>query len=86
MIRRSARFALFLLLLSCFSPAAGARAETPAEKPPREWRAERKPANVPFLFSSFALTWVAIWIHLLVIDRGQRRLEKTLARMEDELA
>ncbi|MBM3319889.1 MAG: hypothetical protein FJY73_04360 [Candidatus Eisenbacteria bacterium] len=84
MIRRSARFALFLLVLWCFSPAAGAPAETPAEKPPREWRTERKPVNVSFLFSAFVLTWAAIWIHLLVVDRGQRRLEKILARMEEE--
>ncbi|MFH1680963.1 MAG: hypothetical protein ABIH26_10005 [Candidatus Eisenbacteria bacterium] len=84
MIRRWAGLALLVLFLWWLLPAGGASAQGAAEKPEREWSRGRNPANVPFLFSAFVLTWAAIWVYLLAIHRGQQRLRRTLDRFEEE--
>jgi len=50
----------------------------------REAPAVRPAANVPFLFSAFALTWIVLWVYLVHVHRGQRRLEKMLGALGEE--
>lgn len=89
MIRRFAALMLLtgLLALSPAVPAARAQDEGRPDRPQtEEKRRARKPANVSFLFSAFLFTWIGIWAHLVIVHRGQNRLDKTLARMEKETA
>jgi len=50
------------------SPPAG------REAPPR-W------AKVPFLMSAFAAIWIGIWIYLIIVHRGQQRIERKLDQL-----
>lgn len=85
MIRRAGAILLLLGVLWLPGVTTNAAAqEPPTGRPAAERRIERKPANVSFLFASFVLTWIAIWGYLVAIHRGQKRLEKTLDRMEGE--
>ncbi|MFH1277164.1 MAG: CcmD family protein [Candidatus Eisenbacteria bacterium] len=83
MIRRAGAILILLGALSLAGPVPNAAAQNYPNRPPsEERRSERRPANVSFLFAAFLITWVAIWGYLIAIHRGQRRLEKTLERME----
>jgi len=80
MIRKFVLLPAFLLLLAA-APAREAAADEPPGGARTEARAKR-PANVPFLFSAFAFTWVVLWIYMVHVHRGQRRLEKMLGGLE----
>lgn len=87
MIARARRALGALCVLAVLVAAVTAFAEEPAggaAGEERAVRADRRPANVPFLFSAFALTWIAVWLYLVRIDHGQRKVAKLLERMEAE--
>jgi CcmD family protein len=87
-IGRSVRVLLLGLSLGALSLAPAVRGEEPVETRPAAPRSEQRPANIPFLFSAYALTWAAIWIYILLIHGRQRRVERMLDRLEksDEAA
>lgn len=83
MIRRAGAILLLLGALTVGgAPTTAIAQDYPDRQTTEQRRPERKPANVPFLFASFLVTWIAIWGYLIAIHRGQKRLEKTLDRME----
>jgi CcmD family protein len=42
------------------------------------------PDHTSFLFSAFALIWAALWVYIVAVHRGQRRVERMLGRLERE--
>lgn len=91
MIRRAGAILLLLGAFSLGGPAPEAVAQDTLSRPSDEEVDEtkkktgpkqEKKSPVPFLFASFLITWVAIGGYLIAIHRGQKRLEKTLERLE----
>ncbi len=81
-IGRFVRVSLLAFSLVALSPLSAVRGEEPVEARPEAKRSEARPANIPFLFSAYALTWAAIWIYILLIHGKQRRVERMLDRLE----
>jgi CcmD family protein len=81
-IGRAVRPLVFALFLGAFSLPPAAMGEEPAAARPEAQRSEQRPANIPFLFSAYALTWAALWIYILFIHGRQRRVERMLDRLE----
>ncbi len=85
-MRTGGKFALFLLaalLLAGIATEAVAQAEM--ESLSQSAPGRRGPgANLSYLLAGFLVVWICLGTYLAAVHRGQRRLEKMIARLEEK--
>jgi len=48
-------------------------------------QATMPPANLPFLFAAFAVTWIAFFAYAFFVSRRQQELHKEIAELRGAL-
>ena len=48
-------------------------------------QATMPPANLPFLFAAFAVTWIAFFAYAFFVSRRQQELRKEIAELRGAL-